>query len=232
MSSTMLGALGLATLTLAALAVGHLTARELATGGYRIEEDEATHPTPPSWWVAPLLAALVVLLALTVGDTARYAALPAYLLFAWLTVCLVWIDIDVHRLPVGLTRPALPAFALLLVPPTIATGEWDRLVVAGLCSVGLTLVYVVFAFLPGGGFGGGDIQLAPTIGLLLGWFSVGHVVLGTMAAFVVGGLSAAVLLATRRAGRTSAMAFGPSMCAGAIVAIAWGEALVDGYLGR
>jgi len=232
MSADVLEVLGLVLLVGAALVVGRLTARELATGGYRIVEDEADHPTPPSWWVPPLLALLVLVLALTVGDTAAYAALPAYLLFAWLTVCLVWIDIDVHRLPVGLTRPALPAFALLLVPPTAATGEWDRLLTAGLCSVGLTVLYLVFAFLPGGGFGGGDIQLAPTIGLLLGWLSVGHVVVGTMAAFVVGGLTALVLLVTRRAARTSAMAFGPAMCAGAIVAVAWGERLLNGYLGR
>ena len=232
MSADVLAVLGVVVLVVGALVVGRLTARELATGGYRIVEDEADHPTPPSWWVAPLLAVLVLLLALTVGDTAAYAALPAYLLFAWLTVCLVWIDIDVHRLPVGLTRPALPAFALLLVPPTVATGEWDRLLTAGLCSVGLTALYLAFAFLPGGGFGGGDIQLAPTIGLLLGWLSVGHVVVGTMAAFVVGGLTALVLLVTRRAARTSAMAFGPAMCAGAIVAVAWGQPLMDGYLGR
>ncbi|CAN7414540.1 prepilin peptidase [Knoellia sp. LjRoot47] len=232
MSSTVLGVLALVVLVVAALAVGHVTARELSTGGYRIAEDEATHATLPSWWVAPLLAALVLLLALTVGETAAYAALPAYLLFAWLTVCLVWIDIDVHRLPIGLTRPALPAFALLLVPPTVATGEWERLLVAGMCSLGLTVAYVAFGLLPGGGFGGGDIQLAPAIGLLLGWLSVGHVVVGTMAAFVVGGLTALVLLLTKRAGRTSAMAFGPSMCAGAIVAVAWGQSLIDGYLGR
>lgn len=230
--SSSLTALVAVLLVLAALVIGRLTARELATGGYRIPEDEAAHPTPPSWWVAPLLAVLVVLLAYTIGDTARWAALPAYLLFAWLTVCLVWIDIDVHRLPVGLTRPALPAFALLLLPPTIATEEWDRLLTAGLCSVGLTLLYVLFAFLPGGGFGGGDVQLAPTIGLLLGWFSVGHVVVGTMAAFVFGGVGALVLLVTGRADRKSAMAFGPSMCAGAIIAVAWTGALVDGYLGR
>lgn len=222
---------GVLVLAVAAWGVGVLTARELATGGYRIPEDEADHPTPCSWWVAPLLVGLVVLLTLTIGDTASYAVLPAYLLFAWLSVCLVWIDLDVHRLPVGLTRPALPAFAVLLLPPTFATGEWDRLLTALLCCIGLTVVYVAFALLPGGGFGGGDVQLAPTIGLLLGWFSVGHVVIATLAAFVVGGVSAAVLLLTRRAGRKSAMAFGPSMCAGAIIAAAWSDPIAAAYLG-
>jgi leader peptidase (prepilin peptidase)/N-methyltransferase len=231
MESQPLPLLATAVLVVAALVVGHLTARELATAGYRIPEDEATHRPPRSWWVAPLLAGIVLLLARTLGDAADYAALPAYLLFAWLTVCLVWIDLDVHRLPVGLTRPALPAFALLLLPPTIATGEWDRLVTAASCSLALTAVYVAFAFLPGGGFGGGDVQLAPTIGLLLGWFSVGHVIIGTMAAFVFGGVGAVVLLVTGRAGRKSAMAFGPPMCVGLIVAVAWTNQLVDGYLG-
>ena len=182
--------------------------------------------------MAPLLAVLALVAAHSVGNTAAYAALPAYLLFAWLTVCLVWIDLDVHRLPVGLTRPALPAFVVLLLPPTIATGEWGRLLTAVVCGVVLMACYLVVAFLPGGGFGGGDIQLAPSIGLLLGWFSVGHVVVGTMAAFLVGGVAAAALLVTGRAGRKSSMAFGPSMCAGLFVALVWTEPLLDGFLGR
>lgn len=232
MDSQVLTWLLLGLLVAGALAVGRLTARELATGGYRIPEDEATHATPPSWWVAPLLAVLVLVVAFSVGDTAAYAALPAYLLFAWLTVCLVWIDIDVHRLPVGLTRPALPAFLVLLLPPTLATGEWGRLLTAVACGAVLMACYLVVAFLPGGGFGGGDVQLAPTIGLLLGWFSVGHVLIGTMAAFFLGGVGAAVLLVTGRAGRKTAMAFGPFMCAGLFVALAWTDVLSSGLLGR
>lgn len=232
MDSQVLAGVLLGVLAAGALVVGRLTARELATGGYRIPEDEATHPTPPSWWVAPLLAGLALAAAFSVGGTAAYAALPAYLLFAWLTVCLVWIDIDVHRLPVGLTRPALPAFLLLLIPPTVATGDWGRLLTAVICGAVLMAGYLVVAFLPGGGFGGGDIQLAPTIGLLLGWFSVGHVVVGTMAAFVLGGVGAAVLLVTGRAGRRTAMAFGPFMCAGLFVALAWTEPLLEGLVGR
>lgn len=222
----------LGVLVSASLLLGRLTARELATGGYRIPEDEAEHPTGRSWWVAPLLAALAVVVALSLGDTAAYAALPAYLLFAWLTVCLVWIDLDVHRLPVGLTRPALPALVVLLLPPTIATGEWGRLLTAVVCGVVLMACYLVVAFLPGGGFGGGDIQLAPTIGLLLGWLSVGHVVIGTVAAFLLGGVGAAVLLVSGRAGRKASMAFGPFMCAGVFVALVAAEPLLAGSVPR
>ncbi|PRY61450.1 leader peptidase (prepilin peptidase)/N-methyltransferase [Knoellia remsis] len=214
-----------------AVVAGLATSRELATAGYRIPEDEADHDPPRSWWVVPLLVALALWATRSVGDAGAYAALPAYLLFAWLSVCLVWIDLDVHRLPVGLTRPALPAALLLLVPPSIATGEWGRLLTAVLCAVVLFVGYAVLAFLPGGGFGGGDVQLAPLIGLLLGWLSVGHVVVGTMAAFVLGGIGATVLLLTGRAGRSSAMAFGPFMCAGVFVALDWTDAVLAGMLG-
>ena len=90
---------------------------------------------------------------------------------------------------------------------------------------------MAFAVLPGGGFGGGDVQLAPVIGLLLGWFSVGHVVVGTLAAFVLGGFGAVVLLVSGRAGRKAAMAFGPFMCAGLFVALAWTQEVLTGFLG-
>ena len=38
--------------------VGHLTGRELATGGYRIEEDGAEHPPGSNWWPGVATAAL------------------------------------------------------------------------------------------------------------------------------------------------------------------------------
>ena len=78
------------------------TARELATGGYRIPEDEAGTPPPSTRLVAPLTGALAAFVTFAVGDLASWAALPAYLVFAWLVAPVVWIDRDVHRIPVGL----------------------------------------------------------------------------------------------------------------------------------
>ena len=66
--------------------VGHLTGRQLATGGYRIDEDEAEHAPGRNWWPGLATAALAGLAAWSVGDLGGWAALPAYLLFAWLTV--------------------------------------------------------------------------------------------------------------------------------------------------
>jgi leader peptidase (prepilin peptidase)/N-methyltransferase len=199
--------------------VGHLTGRELATGGYRIPEDHADHPPGRNWWPAPAAALLGAVAAWSVGDLAGWAALPAYLLFAWLTVGLVWIDLDVHRLPVGLVVPTGAFVLVLLAVASLASrdGRWLGAVI-GVVVMGGT--YLLLALLPGGGVGGGDVRLAPLIGALLGWLGLGHLVIGLAAGFLVGGVAAAVLLLGRRAGLKSSIAYGPAMCLGAWVAIA------------
>ncbi|GAA4402025.1 hypothetical protein GCM10023168_12130 [Fodinibacter luteus] len=199
-------------------AVGHRTGRELATGGYRIPEDEADHPPGRNWWPGPLTALLSAVAAWAIGDLAAWAALPAYLLFAWLTVGLVWIDLDVHRLPVGLVVPTGAAILGLLAVATVASGEprWRGAAVGFVVMGG---VYLLLGVLPGGGVGGGDVRLAPLIGALLGWLGAAQLVVGLTAGFLVGGVAAAGLLLARRAGPKTAIAYGPAMCLGAWLAI-------------
>jgi leader peptidase (prepilin peptidase) / N-methyltransferase len=199
--------------------VGHLTGRRLATGGYRIAEDEADHPPGRPWWPGPATALLSAVAAVAIGDLGHWAALPTYLLFAWLTVGLVWIDLDVHRLPVGLVMPTAAWLVGLLVVATVATGEprW-RGALVGAAVMGFA--YVLLALLPGGGVGGGDVRLAPVIGALLGWLSLAHAFFGLMAGFLVGGVAAIALLVLGRVGLKTSIAYGPAMCLGAWVAIA------------
>ena len=199
--------------------VGHLTGRELTTGGYRIPEDAADHPPGRNWWPGLATAALAALAAWAVGDLAGWAALPAYLLFAWLTVGLVWIDLDVHRLPVGLVVPT-GAFVLGLLAVASLASRDERWVGAVVGFVVMGGIYLLLAVLPGGGVGGGDVRLAPLIGALLGWLGIGELVLGLAAGFLLGGLAAAALLLGRRAGLKSSIAYGPAMCLGAWVAVA------------
>jgi leader peptidase (prepilin peptidase)/N-methyltransferase len=198
--------------------VGHLTGLRLATGGYRIEEDRADHAPGRLWWPGPLTALLSALAAWAIGDLGAWAALPAYLLFAWLTVGLIWIDLDVHRLPVGLVVPTAGWLVGLLVVATLATGE-PRWVGALIGAAVMGLVYLLLGVLPGGGVGGGDVRLAPVIGALLGWLSLAHVVVGLMAGFLIGGLAAIALLLLGRVGLKTSIAYGPAMCLGAWVAI-------------
>ena len=57
----------------------------------------------------------------------------------------------------------------------------------------------------------------------------GRALSGTQLA--LGGAVALGLLVTRRAGRKTAIPFGPALVAGTFVALAFGDALVDWYLG-
>jgi len=213
---TPLWVVGLAALVMGV--VGHVTGRRLATGGYRIDEDEAEHAPGRNWWPGLATAALAALAAWSVGGLGDWAALPVYLLFAWLTVGLVWIDLDVHRLPVGLVVPTGWWLVGLLVVASVAT--WDRRWLGALVGAAVMgAVYLLLAVLPGGGVGGGDVRLAPVIGGLLGWLGAGQLFVGLLGGFLVGGLGAVALLALRRVGLRSSIAYGPAMCLGAWLAV-------------
>jgi leader peptidase (prepilin peptidase) / N-methyltransferase len=200
--------------------VGALTGRTLASAGYRIESDDAGASPRHWWWPALALAALWAFLGWRIGDFVGWAALPAYLLFAWLTIALVWIDADVHRLPDGLVLPAYPAIVALLGLGSLAGGDWRPMARALIVMAVLFLLYFVLAWISPDSLGFGDVKLAGLIGLVLGWLGIFQTVVGLFAGFLVGGLIALVLLLGRRVGMRSHIAFGPSMLAGALLALA------------
>ena len=204
------------------LLVGGLTGRRLADGGYRTEHDEAGALPRVWWWPAPLLALLWAFLGWRIGDYAGWAALPAFLLFAWLTVGLVWIDADVHRLPRGLTRPAYPLLVAQLALASLASGDWAALRRAAIAGAVLWLIYFVLALvaaLLGSGFGFGDVTLAGLVGLATGYVSVSTTLVASYAAFILAGLYGLVRLALRRGSRKDDIAFGPWMLLGLLISL-------------
>ncbi len=206
-------------LALVGAVVGGLTGRALATGGYRVEADGAGALPRHSWWPAVAVALLWAALGWRVGDQAGWAALPAFLYFAWLAVALVWIDADVHRLPDGLVLPSYPALLVLVVVATAGLGDWGVLVRAVACMAGMYAVYFVMMLLSPSSLGFGDVKLSGLIGLLLGWLGVGEAVVALIAGFLVGGVIALAMLVGRRVGMRSHIAFGPSMLVGAFVGV-------------
>lgn len=205
-------------------ALGQLTARVLATGGYRIEDDEAEGPAGRLWWPAPTLALLWLVVGWYVGDLAQWAAAPAYLLFAWLAVALIWIDLDVHRLPVGLVWPGTGGVVALLAVATAANGG-GRWVGAVIGAVGMFVLFFLLSLLPGGGMGFGDVRLSLSVGLLLGWLGFSYLEAGLLATVVVGGLAAVVALLRGR-NRKAFMAYGPAMCIGVFIGIVWASQIM------
>ncbi len=145
--------------------------------------------------------------------------IAAFAMFAVVGVRLAAIDVREHRLP---NRLVLPLYAVGLVPAAVAlaVGEPTASLRALLAAAALFAFYYVL-HRAGGGMGAGDVKLAGAIGLFLGVLGWTETILGAVAGFVLGGLWSLALVAARRAGRGTRIAFGPFMLAGAWGAIAW-----------
>jgi leader peptidase (prepilin peptidase)/N-methyltransferase len=181
----------------------------------------------------PLVEAATAMLFVAVG--ARFGlspALPAYLYLAAVAVALALIDVDVRRLPDAIVLPSYAVGALLLLGASIGlahAGWWP----AGrglLAMAALFAGYFALAWAYPGGMGFGDVKLAGLLGLFLGWLGWSPVLVGTFAAFALGGLVGAALLVTRRADGKTAIPFGPYMLAGALLALFVAQPVADWYL--
>lgn len=145
--------------------------------------------------------------------------LPALLVFGAASTVLTLVDLAEKRLPNAVIFPTLVVVALLLVPPTWAASSWIALVWALIGSAAMFAVYFVLALISPKSMGMGDVKLALVIGLLLGWFGLNAWLIGLLAAFIVGGVIAIVALLLRRVTLKGSIPFGPSMLAGALIAL-------------
>jgi leader peptidase (prepilin peptidase)/N-methyltransferase len=174
--------------------------------------------------------ATAALFALVAGRLGAAWDLPAYLYLAAITVALTLIDIDVRRLPNAIVLPSYAVAALLLLVPAVAAGEWHAYVRAVVGAAILFAGYFALAFAYPAGMGFGDVKLAGVLGLYLGWLGWGELAVGAFLGFLLGGAWGVALLATRRAGRKSAIPFGPFMLGGALLAVLVGGALSRAYV--
>jgi leader peptidase (prepilin peptidase)/N-methyltransferase len=168
---------------------------------------------------------------LTTGELTGLAlAVVAFLYLAAVSIALALIDLDTHTLPNKIVLPAYVVGAVLLGVAALATGDYGRLLGAGIGLAAMWLAYFLMAVLYPGGMGFGDVKLAGVLGLFLGWLGWGPLIVGSFAAFLLGGVFALVLLASRRVTRKGGIPFGPWMLAGAWVGIFAGDTIWYGYL--
>ena len=164
------------------------------------------------------------------STTAGVLTLASFLYLAAISVALAIIDVDTHTLPNRIVLPAYPVAAILLTSASLLGGDSARLTPAAIGCVLLFGLYMLMALAYPKGMGLGDVKLAGVLGLFLGWLGWGPLAVGAFSAFVLGGLFALLLLATRRASRKSGIPFGPWMLAGAWLGIFYGEQIASGYL--
>lgn len=208
-------------LAVAGAGAGVWLSRSLAGGDYRRPE-ERDRPLPGhTWWLVAAVALTWATFTFRLGGYAQWSLLPAYLYLGAVGAALAFIDLDVHRLPDLIVLPSYPIAFVLLLVPTVVTGQWGAMLRAVLAGAALFAVYLTLALISpgGGGLGFGDVKLAGVLGLLLGWLGWSPVIISVLAAFIAGGVIALILLLLGRASRSSHIAFGPSMILGGWVAL-------------
>ncbi|MGP3985352.1 prepilin peptidase [Streptomyces sp. 3N207] len=170
--------------------------------------------------------ALAVLGALVcAGLTAAVGFRPelaVWLLVVPLALLLATVDLAVMRLPDMLTLPLAGGTAALLGLAALlpgAGGSWLRALLGGLALAGA--FFVLFLISPRA-VAFGDVKLALSVGVALGWYGWGVLFAGAFLGFLSAAGYGFTLMATGRARRNSAMAFGPFMVLGAMAGVALG----------
>ncbi len=169
--------------------------------------------------------------AATPDAIAAAIELVAFLTLTAVSIALALIDLDTKRLPNVIVIPALLAGVVLLGAAAVVRGDLIALAGAGIGGAGLFLLYLILAIASRGGMGMGDVKLAAVLGLYLGFLGWGNLLVGAFAAFVFGGVFGLFLIIVRRAGRKSAIPFGPWMILGAWLGVFAGGFLADTYFG-
>lgn len=167
-------------------------------------------------WSSLATAAGFAVLAWRFG---AHPVLPALLALVATGVVLSIVDLTEHRLPNAVLLPTLAIVAGLLVLASALTGEWQRLLWALAGGAGMFLFYFVLAMISPAGMGMGDVKFAAPLGLALGWFGWNVWFVGLAGGFIIGGVVSLIALVSRRVTIRESIPFGPSMLAGALVAI-------------
>jgi leader peptidase (prepilin peptidase) / N-methyltransferase len=158
--------------------------------------------------------------------------LPVLLVFTWSLVVATVIDLEHHIIPNRLTL-RLPFVLLpLLVIAAAVDGSWSdlwRALIAGVAVPGVMLLLSEsFRFLRGqAGIGMGDIKLAISLGLVVGYLGGVQLVVFAYASIISAVVIAIGLMLAGRAKLASRIPFGPYLAIGAMVPVLAGDAAAD-----
>jgi leader peptidase (prepilin peptidase) / N-methyltransferase len=179
---------------------------------------------PSARFFVSVCASACAVLALSTGVRPE---LGAWLIAAPVVLLLASVDARTQRLPDVLTLPLAATTAVLLGLAALAPGSGGSWTGALLGGAVLTGAYWLLHLINRRGMGFGDVKLAGVIGLVLGWFSWGAVVVGAFAGFFLGAVVGVAVLAAGVGGRKTALPFGPFMVLGALAALWIADPVVD-----
>ncbi len=159
-----------------------------------------------------------------------HPVLPGYLLLVWALLCVALIDAETRRIPNAITYRLAPALLVLIGGGALLDGDPGaalRCLLGGLAAFGALLL---LALISPQGMGMGDVKLAASLGIGLGYLGWGHVLLGVFGGFVLGGAVSLVLLALRLRTRKDLLPFGPYLAVATVTTVLFGRELIDAYL--
>jgi leader peptidase (prepilin peptidase) / N-methyltransferase len=162
------------------------------------------------------LAGLGAACGLAYGFTLEAAAAT---LFCWVLVVITRTDLEHHLIPDAIV---LPGAVVVLALRTIDDPSVEWIVSALAAGIVLFLVVLVYPR----GLGMGDVKLSAFLGAGLGVSVIVAMFVGFFAAFVP-----ALVLFVRhgREARKAAIPLGPFLALGGVVALFWGDAILDWY---
>ncbi|MEU9762752.1 A24 family peptidase [Streptomyces sp. NPDC047987] len=170
--------------------------------------------------LVPVVTALAC--AVLAAATGPRPELAVWLLLAPVGVLLAAIDRRVHRLPDQLTLPAAGAVTALLGVAALLpahAGNWVSGLLGGAALGGF--YFLLFLINPNG-MGFGDVKLALSLGVALGWYGWTVLFAGGFAGFLLGAVYGFGLMVLKRAGRKTGIPFGPFMITGALLGLLLG----------
>lgn len=182
-------------------------------------------------WQYPLVELLTALLFVASYQLAFAAGQSwwftfFYLLFICFFIPIAFIDLRTYFIPDILVYSVI-AWAVVFAGTLIFLKE-------------MTLISALLGLLIGAGFlgslvligrgkwmGAGDVKLGAASGLLLGW---PQILVGLFFAFLSGSIISLILIAKKKKTIKDLIPFGPFLVLGTIIAVGWGEKILEWYL--
>ena len=180
-------------------------------------------------------AALFMIFALKFRDD---AVLPAFCILAATLVVQSWIDLNTLTLPRPITLWGTGLGAIALAVAALINGEPERIWMAALgAAIALALIGGIYwgsSLYYGSpqGMGWGDVVLSPLLGMYLGYLNPGIVAPGMFFGFIVGAVVGIGAMIGGKAGKQTALPFGPFLALGTVIAVFIGQHFVDLVLAR
>lgn len=207
---------------------------------YILLQGKCRYCKKPISWQYPIVELATAIFLVLTFRLASVQAMTTDWQIAWMAfytiiiaalVVIFFYDLYHYVIPDEIVWPAIILVSVFRLAAVYIGGNdigigMEMILLGGLVGAGVPAALA----LPSRGtwMGYGDIKLGALIGLLLGYPLI---LFGLFGAFVIGGVIGIVLLLEHKKKLTSMIPFGPFMVSGTLIAIFWGNAIINWYLG-